>query len=861
MPTSTVATVVVCVVSMIFSVDGKSNSAIVVNQLTAWSECSLYDSNTEWSICLGPTDDRNGLRFHYWYCPTVEEFSDANFQDVHDGPMTCMTCPGAGSAFGTDCKSAISNISSFYNVSRSDHHTDESVQYCVEMCESGIAGEECSNDAPCNSGYFCDFSWTSNTLGICKTCPFNMSTCFDQDFASSLLGQKECFNCQLACADLSNASVLVDGAYLSSNKPISNAIQPSRMFASGPLTECSNLILKDVHTCPGENNHVCLVEDLTGDIILWDLSQKAEANGCIAILMLDSGVSWGGQDSNGKLNIPFVFVSDEEEKRLLKKNIGEVVHVEIQVFGSACVPSWDIYGTGDVCTESLPCPSENEYCNYQKTVQDGKYIGGWCSRCPMTENGDSDPSGCFFDRSLKSNVKGLEQVESCATSCMASLLFRDCKFCPDDITAFDFGVENTEDKCHFCPNQEVLYPDRLVPLFGPNVTCLNMQAFFNQLEVHKDSQNCKLALKSNYICGCEGPGYAGANSRIKKSALAWLPRVCAIISLMGSSFIIYDTSKTVMKRSKLLNQLLTTLSFFDMLGSVAYMFTTLPIPASYFIYEGRGNDGTCVAQGFFIQLGTVAGYMNVSLASYYLLRIKYGWSELKLASKRVYLFVPPILVGLSFAFAGIPYYGNMMIWCNNTAEFWPEFPLILAIAAATCIMSGLCCHVYRQERRTMQFTGGSTRFSGMVFEQACWFLAAFYFTWLPYLMLQYLWASGKAFYSYGLILYASTSIPLQGFWNWIVYTRPRYLRRERRRRSTLSDRRNVLSDRKKNLAPQLSSESQTISNTDHKKSRLDAGNLATADDVVDNEHLEPTSNATPIDLLAHLSQAQRSSVD
>lgn len=286
------------------------------------------------------------------------------------------------------------------------------------------------------------------------------------------------------------------------------------------------------------------------------------------------------------------------------------------------------------------------------------------------------------------------------------------------------------------------------------------------------------------------------------------------------------------------------------------MFTTLPIPSSYFIYEGRGSHGTCVAQGFFIQLGTIAGYMNVSLASYYLLQIKYGWSEQKLKRKRVYLFAPPIIVGLIFAFSGITFYGNMMIWCNNTAEFWPEFPLVVAIAAATCIMSALCCHVYQRERRTTQFTGGSTRFSGMVFEQAFWFLAAFYFTWLPYLLLQYLWASGRAFYSYGLILYAATSIPLQGFWNWIVYTRPRYLRRERRRRSMLIDRRNALPDNKKNLAPQICVERQTMSKTDH-KSKLDAENVATADDSVEHEHLDSHSSVTDIDF----NEVRRSNVE
>jgi hypothetical protein len=61
-----------------------------------------------------------------------------------------------------------------------------------------------------------------------------------------------------------------------------------------------------------------------------------------------------------------------------------------------------------------------------------------------------------------------------------------------------------------------------------------MQAFFNRLEVHKDSGNCRLAQTLNYICGCEGPGYVGANTQAKKNALVWLPRISAILSFLVS---------------------------------------------------------------------------------------------------------------------------------------------------------------------------------------------------------------------------------------------------------------------------------------------------------------------------------------
>ncbi|KAL7478927.1 hypothetical protein ACHAW6_004684 [Cyclotella cf. meneghiniana] len=166
--------------------------------------------------------------------------------------------------------------------------------------------------------------------------------------------------------------------------------------------------------------------------------------------------------------------------------------------------------------------------------------------------------------------------------------------------------------------------------------------------------------------------------------------------------------------------------------------TTLPTPKSDQLYGAKGNDLTCAVQGFFIQIGTIACFLNVSLAVYYLLTIKYGWNEGKLKRMRAayFLFVPPIVIGLVYAFVGIIYYDNIRVWCNNSAKWWPEIPVIFAIIAATGIMGSLCFHVYRNEKRTTRYTYSAARLSIMVFKQSCWFVIAFYITWVPYIALQ-----------------------------------------------------------------------------------------------------------------------------
>ncbi len=91
-------------------------------------------------------------------------------------------------------------------------------------------------------------------------------------------------------------------------------------------------------------------------------------------------------------------------------------------------------------------------------------------------------------------------------------------------------------------------------------------------------------------------------------------------------------------------------------------------------------------------------------------------------------------------------------------------------------MGDICIHVYKQTRLTARYAP-SRNISVSVFKQACLFTGAFYFTWVPYIALQYMWSSGKSFSNYGFILYAAITVPMQGFCNCLVYVRPRYKER------------------------------------------------------------------------------------
>lgn len=92
-------------------------------------------------------------------------------------------------------------------------------------------------------------------------------------------------------------------------------------------------------------------------------------------------------------------------------------------------------------------------------------------------------------------------------------------------------------------------------------------------------------------------------------------------------------------------------------------------------------------------------------------------------------------------------------------------------------MGAVCVGVFKTERASRRYSSDANTISMMVVKQSFLFIGAFYITWVPYLALQFMWASGKAFSSYGFVLFAASSVPLQGFLNCIVYMKPRYFKR------------------------------------------------------------------------------------
>jgi hypothetical protein len=401
------------------------------------------------------------------------------------------------------------------------------------------------------------------------------------------------------------------------------------------------------------------------------------------------------------------------------------------------------------------------------------------------------------------------------------------------------GCPPIENPCDFCPGEDVLYPDKEVQiaftLLGVVPTCGQIDALTTQFETGTDL--CDLANLVNYVCGCNSGErlYYGAKTHSRKVWLAWVPRISASLSLFGSSMIIYDISRDRAKRGTVFHNLMVAMSFFDIVGSIAWDFSTLPIPVYEYggtsgIYGAKGNEATCKMQGFFIQLGYTSIFYNMSLSFYFLLVVRYGMKESQLKKLQLWLHIPALLVGFALAFGGIPFFSSVFGVC-----YIPPPPLIedyryitifavVPICTAIVILTVNTSMVYLAVRKQM-IAARKWRISGAVqrpsnsaalgdlsmlpnasgvseepwnrrsempqtviqkmerqtFWQALFYLGAFYLTW-PILLASNL--NKDAGVHFPVVIIVFMLAPLQGFLNFLLYARPRILKvlRERQKR-------------------------------------------------------------------------------
>lgn len=181
--------------------------------------------------------------------------------------------------------------------------------------------------------------------------------------------------------------------------------------------------------------------------------------------------------------------------------------------------------------------------------------------------------GSFECEALQAIVGGL---------CGCPKLPNGCNICPNDDT-----VPNPDDP--FVPTRRylknMLTCGETYSLLGQVPADDSSSLVRNFVDLPNQVNLCRFASEVSYACGCNGGMriYFGADTDLKRSALAWAPRVAGLISLLCSIFILYDITASSRKKGvmSVANGLVCGLSVGDVITSCVWIASTAPIQKTF----------------------------------------------------------------------------------------------------------------------------------------------------------------------------------------------------------------------------------------------------------------------------------------
>jgi hypothetical protein len=284
----------------------------------------------------------------------------------------------------------------------------------------------------------------------------------------------------------------------------------------------------------------------------------------------------------------------------------------------------------------------------------------------------------------------------------------------------------------------------------------------------------------------------------QEKAMAILPVFSGLLSIFGSLVIVYQvtlksTRKTPYKR------ILLGLSSCDVVASVAYALQAFLVPAdSSRRYWAIGNDASCSILGAFTQFSFAAVWYNGFLSYYYLATIRFKVDS-KVFAKKYEPIIHFLALGFNLLTAAsgfvFQHYGEASVgpgcWVVSYYVNWPNgwvfagIPVLfmfISIAASNLI---IYCHIRSESNQgTFSVPGvGKLRHENVkaraVATQAFGYVGTFVLCYTCGLFIKSLESFGTVSSAeaglYPLLLLNSILLPLQGFFNMVVYCRPSYI--------------------------------------------------------------------------------------
>jgi hypothetical protein len=294
-------------------------------------------------------------------------------------------------------------------------------------------------------------------------------------------------------------------------------------------------------------------------------------------------------------------------------------------------------------------------------------------------------------------------------------------------------------------------------------------------------------------------------------ALIIIPRIATIPSLVGLLWIFWDVLSSKDRRNRSYHRLIFAMSVNDFCIAAMLFCSTWPVPASFPTFGAKGNDATCQGSAFLRESGSRASVLySASLAIYFLLVIKFGWSEarLKKAEFIMHIFNNTLGWGLGIIAFPLEMYNPFFLACSimsspigctqsyeatadnpatcvrgdNAAIY--QFATVWALVWASFFTMIVCLstiywYIYKRERGAAKYSYNSERakdfrksrkFAGQAFLYCFFFLISWIMLMTSSVMDQFF----RTFH-YLVLVIGAPLYSWQGFFNCIIYVRPRYM--------------------------------------------------------------------------------------
>lgn len=290
--------------------------------------------------------------------------------------------------------------------------------------------------------------------------------------------------------------------------------------------------------------------------------------------------------------------------------------------------------------------------------------------------------------------------------------------------------------------------------------------------------------------------------------LAIAPKPFSLLSILGSGFILKHILISKERRSQVYHHILIGLCVYDIISSFTRFWGTWAIPSGTpDVYLASGSQETCNAQAFLQQLGVAVPIYTAESALYYFLVVAFGWKERQLKKIEIVLHLIPSALGWASSIVGIATnsFSASALWCwyspdATNLRFGFCYGVVWACIFLVCIlMAAMYMKVFMQERKLRKYqhpivgrkegatitdteqkkknkaSASKASASKRIAVQGILYSGSFILAWLFASWARiYEMANGTTAPFAIQALFTITS-PLQGFFNMLVYFRPKYL--------------------------------------------------------------------------------------